>query len=100
MSSTFYTDYIRGSTIKGRLIRAASKGRFASLVMLSFSVLLAGQALAATHYVDPLAASSPPGTGCGTSAGYKTIGAAITAASPDDTIMVCKGLYAEQVQIT
>ena len=31
---------------------------------------------------------------------YMTIGAAITAASPGDTIKVCPGLYAEQVQIT
>jgi nitrous oxidase accessory protein NosD len=99
MSSPSYNDYVRASTIKRTLIRAASKSSFLSLVMLTSALLLPRQAWTATHYVDAAAAASPPGTGCGASAGYKTIGAAIAVASPGDTIRVCPGLYAEQVNI-
>ncbi len=71
-------------------------------VMLTFSVLLAGQAWAATRWVndnDPNGGGyAPPGTSCN-DPGYATIQAAVTAASTGDTIMVCPGLYAEQVQI-
>src|SRR5438105_5615977 len=65
------------------------------------AVLFAMGALAAqadTLWVDP-AASSSPGTGCGILAEYKTIQAAVDAALPGDTIMVCKGMYYENVSI-
>src|SRR2546429_8836936 len=55
---------------------------------------------ATIRWVDPAAASSPPGTGCLTSAGYNTIQAAVSAASSGDTIMVCAGTYPENVLIT
>ncbi len=99
MSSTSFSHYVCTSTIQSTLIRAASKSSFLS-GMLALSVLFLGQASAATtRWVDAAATSAPPGTGCGTSAGYATIGAAIMASSPGDTIKVCPGLYAEQVQI-
>jgi parallel beta helix pectate lyase-like protein len=41
---------------------------------------------------------NPPGTSC-SDAGYMTINAAMAAASPNEVIQVCPGLYAEQVQI-
>src|SRR2546428_12549373 len=66
---------------------------------LVFGLLDSNAALAMTRWVnDPPNTYSPPGTSC-TSPGYPTIGAAVTAAMPGDTIMVCAGLYAEQVQI-
>lgn len=40
----------------------------------------------------------PPGNGC-EHAGFKSIQAAVTAASPGDTIRVCRGTYEEQVTI-
>lgn len=95
MSSTSYSHDICASTIKRRLIHAASKSSFLSVVMLTFSLVLPGQAWAATHWVDAAAASSPPGTGCGASAGYTTIQAAVNAASAGDTIRVCDGTYLE-----
>jgi pectin methylesterase-like acyl-CoA thioesterase len=55
---------------------------------------------ATTHWVDILAASAAPGTGCGASAGYSTIGAAVAAAAPGDTVEVCAGTYAEEVNLT
>jgi pectin methylesterase-like acyl-CoA thioesterase len=55
----------------------------------------ASAAEATTRWVDPAAASSPPGTACGTSAGYSTIQAAVNAATPGDTIRVCAGTYPE-----
>jgi len=66
-------------------------------MLLAMSVLLAGPAWAAatTHWVDPAAASAPPGTGCGFNAGYSTIQAAVNASSPGDTIRVCAGTYLE-----
>src|SRR2546428_5026514 len=66
---------------------------------LVFGLLDSNAALAMTRWVnDPPNIYSPPGMSC-TSPGYPTIGAAVTAAMPGDTIMVCAGLYAEQVQI-
>jgi hypothetical protein len=59
----------------------------------------ASAAQAITRYVDALATSSAPGTGCGTSAGYNTIQAAVNDANTGDTIMVCAGTYAENVSI-
>jgi hypothetical protein len=84
MSSTSYTDYIRVSAIKRKFAGPTSKSSFLSLVMLAFSVLLTKQAWATTHWVDALALGPAPGKGCGTSAGYTTIQAAVTAAAPGD----------------
>ena len=101
MSSTSNSHYIWVSTVKESFLAATPKGRFVShVMMLAVFVLLTERAWAATtRWVDVAAASPPPGSGCGTSAGYTTIGAAIAASSPGDTIQVCPGLYAEQVQI-
>ncbi len=100
MSSTSYSQYIGTSNMKCRLSRAGSIGRFILLVMLAASALLAGQAWAATtRWVDAAATSAAPGTGCGTSAGYTTIGAAIADSIAGDTITVCPGVYAEQVNV-
>jgi hypothetical protein len=95
MSSTPYSHSPCADT-KRRLIRAASRISFPSVVVFALSVLLTGPAWAATtHWVDPAAASAPPGTGCGISAGYTTIQAAVNAAPPGDTIRVCDGTYIE-----
>src|SRR6185295_5452904 len=94
-----YTEYIRAGTIKRKFIDPTSKGGFLSLVMFTLALLLPGQVLAATRWVDPAATSLPPGTGCGTKAGYTTIQAAVNAAAPGDHINVCPGTYIEQVTI-
>ncbi len=52
-----------------------------------------------THWVDAAALSAPPGTGCGTDAGYMTIQAAVDVALAGDTIIVCAGTYVENVTI-
>jgi nitrous oxidase accessory protein NosD len=64
---------------------------------LVFGLLDSNAALAATRWVNN---SSPPttNTSCA-NPGYMTIGAAVAASSSGDTIHVCPGLYAEQVQI-
>ncbi|HKS35741.1 MAG TPA: post-COAP-1 domain-containing protein [Verrucomicrobiae bacterium] len=99
MSSISCSHYIRAGTIERGLIRAVSKRSFLSVVMLTFSLVLPGQVWAATRWVDAAAASPTPGTGCGASAGYTTIQAAVSAAAPGDTIMVCAGVYSENVSI-
>jgi hypothetical protein len=54
-------------------------------------------ASAATLWVnDDELTPTPPGTSC-SDAGYTTIGAAVAAALPGDTIMVCAGTYIENV---
>ena len=66
-----------------------------------FAFLASGTAAlaATTRWVnDPPNTYFPPGTSC-TNPGYPTIGAALAAAASGDTIMVCPGLYAEQVQV-
>src|SRR3989454_9465495 len=68
---------------------------------LVFGCLLASStaAFATTRWVnDPPNSYSPPGTSC-TNPGYATIGAAVAAAMPGDTIKVCPGFYAEQVNV-
>src|SRR5437667_12883645 len=99
MSHRSCSHYICVSTIKHKANRAASKSSLLPIVILTLSVLFSGQAWATIRWVDAAATSGPPGTGCGTSAGYKTIGAAIADSTPGDTIKVCPGLYAEQVNI-
>jgi len=81
------------------IIRTASKGSFLSIVILTFSVLLAGQGWAATtRWVndnDPNGGLyMPPGTSCN-DPGYATIQSAINAAVAGDTIIVCDGTYLE-----
>src|SRR5207245_2636560 len=82
--------------------------RFLTLAGLSLVLAIVGVTLfrtmtasaSTTHYVDPAAASAPPGSaGCGTNAGYTTIGAAVTASAMGDTIFVCPALYSEQVTV-
>ena len=71
------------------------------IVLAVFAFFLASStaALATTRWVNNLSLTfSPPGTSC-TDPGYPTIGAAVAAAVPGDTIRVCPGLYAEQVQV-
>jgi len=70
------------------------------LAVFAFFLASSTAALAATiRWVnDPPNTYSPPGTSC-TNPGYPTIGAAVAAAAPGDTIRVCPGLYAEQVQV-
>src|SRR6185369_5152777 len=110
MRSTSYSHYICASTIKrgpaeanhGVIQMTTKLLGFLAMVAVFATVLAlgGGTAQAATvRWVDALAASFPPGTGCGTSAGYNTISAAIAASIPGDTIRVCPGLYAERVQI-
>jgi hypothetical protein len=85
-----------------RILNSDLVRRFLALVAAFVIVLSVGgrTAQAATvRWVDLAATSSPPGTGCGTSAGYNSIVSAVAAASAGDTIQVCAGLYNEQVQI-
>lgn len=48
-----------------------------------------------TRWVDPAAATTAPGSACGTSAGYVTVAAAVAAADDGDTVRVCAGDYPE-----
>jgi hypothetical protein len=59
----------------------------------------AAGAAATTHWVnDNAVAYDPPGTNC-FRPGYATIQAAVSAASPGDTVKVCPGFYDENVLI-
>ena len=58
---------------------------FALVLLLSFSVVTAVPAMAAVLTVDTGSPNTPPN--------YHTIQAAITAASPGDTINVAAGTY-------
>jgi hypothetical protein len=69
------------------------KMRFITVVTLLFlSLFLSISASAATLVVDDNATECP-------AAGFTTIQAAINAAAPTDTIQVCAGTYAEQINI-
>src|SRR5439155_23389203 len=73
--------------------------RRASVLVFGFLLASSTAAFATIRWVnDPPNSYSPPGTSC-TNPGYATIGAAVAAAVSGDTIMVCPGLYAEQVQV-
>src|SRR3989442_11205662 len=78
---------------------------FVAALVFGFVLLSSNAALATTtHWVnddDPNGPPyAPPGTSCN-DPGYQTIGAAVAAAATSgDTIIVCPGLYAEQVTIT
>src|SRR3954452_733572 len=70
-----------------------------------FAALLLGGAVAATAqaWQGPLvvsAATGNDGNGCTPGAACKTIGRAVTLASPGDTIVVRSGSYAEQVTVS
>jgi nitrous oxidase accessory protein NosD len=52
-----------------------------------------------TEYVSPSGATGGADTSC-TTAAYSTIGAAVAAASPGGTVVVCAGTYHEQVVVT
>jgi hypothetical protein len=74
----------------------------ATLAAALFALLLCSPSLAnaATRWVnDDAATYVPPGMSC-KKAGYATIQAAVTAASPGDLIKVCQGKYVENVVIT
>src|SRR5438045_7315176 len=94
MSSRSDSHSIYVSTIKSKLIRSALKSTLL-VVVFTFSLVAPTQAWAITRWVDALAASLPPGTGCGPLAAYKTIQDAVNAALPGDIIMVCPGIYPE-----
>ena len=69
------------------------------IVLVTLVLCEGAYASAATLWVNDDAVSyTPPGTSC-QQAGYATIQAAVSAASPGDTIMVCPGTYDENVVI-
>src|SRR2546430_3151827 len=72
------------------------------VIVAAFTAVLTlgvGTAQATTRWVNVFDTTPmPPGNSC-SDAGYMTISAAVTAASPFDTIKVCPGPYAEQVNI-
>src|SRR2546425_909559 len=80
-------------------VRSQSRVVFSAALVWGFVLVSSNAALATTRWVNgPPNSYSPPGTSCA-NPGYPTIGAAVAAAVPGDTIQVCAGLYAEQVQI-
>src|SRR5437660_932044 len=89
-------------TTQGTLQITTGLLRFPAIVA-TFTILLMLQGVTAhamIRWVDHLAASSPPGTGCGPLAAYSTIGAAVAASSSGDVIEVCAGAYIEDVSIS
>jgi nitrous oxidase accessory protein NosD len=84
--------------MSGNRISVRSLGTIAAMLLLS--VLATGTALAATRVVDPDGFGSATNCNALTPATYTTIGAAIVAAGPGDTIKVCPGVYDEQVTVS
>ena len=79
-----------------RLVRSTRRVLAAALLCV-IVVGVHGASAATTHWVnDDGVNPSPPGTSC-INAGYTTIGAAVAAAMPGDTIMVCAGTYVENI---
>src|SRR5438105_4021282 len=74
------------------------RGHCAVLAVLFAMGASAAQA-ATTLWVDHAAMPMSSNTGCGPSAGYTTIGAAVAVAGGGDIIQVCPGLYGENVSI-
>jgi hypothetical protein len=68
------------------------------LAALVGAFAFAGTASAATQYVSPFPVVIGPGTSC-TLPNFNSIQLAVSAAAPGDTIVVCDGVYPEQVVI-
>lgn len=80
-------------------MRKLSALALAAVTVTAVLLGYAASAAAVTRWVNDDASSYvPPGTDCNT-AGYATIQAAVTAASPGDLIKVCPGTYRENVTI-
>jgi hypothetical protein len=72
-------------------------GRVLGVALLGLTVMGVQGAAATTHYVnDDELTPNPPGISC-SDAGYTTISAAVAAAVSGDTIIVCEGMYTENV---
>jgi hypothetical protein len=73
-----------------------------SLLATLVPVALVSQPALATYggrlYVAP-GTANPSNTGCG-AAGFNTIQSAVNVAHPDSVVIVCPGVYAEQIAIT
>jgi hypothetical protein len=67
--------------------------------LLGLMVVGAPGEAATTRVVDDDGFASPTNCNDPTTPAYPTISAAVAAASPGDTIKVCPGLYAEQVNV-
>jgi len=72
-----------------------------SVLLLAGSLVVASGVAASstTWYVSPTGATGAAGTSCAT-ASYGTISAAVSAAAPGDTIVVCAGTYKEDVAVS
>ena len=82
--------------MKNRLLKTNCQVLAASLLCV-IVVGVNGASAATTHWVnDDEPTPSPPGSSCA-DAGYTTIGAAVAAAVPGDTIVVCAGIYTENI---
>jgi parallel beta-helix repeat protein len=72
------------------------------LPLVAGSIVISGEGVASaspsTEYVSPSGTGSNADTSCST-AGYSTIGAAVTAAPSGGTVIVCPGSYAESVTL-
>lgn len=80
-------------------MRKLSALALAAVTVAALLLAQAASAAAVTRWVNDDAGSySPPGTSC-TNAGYATIQAAVTAASPSDVINVCPGTYRENITV-
>ena len=69
-----------------------------ALTLLALMTVGAGQAFAATRYVNDDGAAVPPGTSC-SKPGFNSIEAAVNASGPNDTVLVCPGTYPEIVTV-